>query len=57
MRSDDCLCNGYCVKFIGIEAWWVLAVYQGFYLGWARVALGGEEEYFFCHTDGILQSA
>jgi hypothetical protein len=31
--------NGECVKFIGIEGW-LLAVYQGFCFGWARVALG-----------------
>jgi hypothetical protein len=32
--------NGYCVKFIRMKAWWLLAVYQGFCLGWDRVALG-----------------
>ena len=29
--------NSDCVKFISMKAWGVLAVYQGFYLGWARV--------------------
>ena len=32
--------NGEGVKFISILACWVLAVYQGFCLGLARVALG-----------------
>ena len=25
--------NGDCVKIISVKAWWLLAVYQGFYLG------------------------
>jgi hypothetical protein len=32
--------NGECVKFILILVSGLLAVYQGFCLGWARVALG-----------------
>ncbi len=32
--------NGDCVKFISMKAWGLLTVYQGFYLWWARVALG-----------------
>jgi hypothetical protein len=32
--------NGECVKFISMKALWLLAVYQEFYLGWARVGLG-----------------
>jgi hypothetical protein len=34
--------NGEYVKFIVLKVGWILAVYQWFYLGWARVALGGE---------------
>ena len=35
--------NGEWVKFISIEAWWLLAVYQGFYLQWGK-SIGRMEE-------------
>ena len=35
--------NGDCVKFINMKARGLLAVYQGFYLGWISVTRGGDD--------------